>query len=232
MTTLIHRRGHRLRAVTGSTQHQQRSTLMYELVILMFLMRAPMHGYRIASILNDIIGPFARVSYGRLYPLLTKLQNQGLIRALPASADERQGDRRHRTYEITPDGRDRFRTLMLDTTSNPGDYQTLFWMKVQVLDFLRPSERFYLIDHYLTYCQTHVFYLTDQMEQLEREAAQQQFMSPAQLEATLYAMRRYRRQWQLEIELAREWRQRELLRAEGTEGAQPEGTGSAAPPAR
>jgi DNA-binding PadR family transcriptional regulator len=198
---------------------------MYELVILMFLMRTPMHGYLIASILNDIIGPFARVSYGRLYPLLTKLQSQGLVRALPASADEHPGDRRHRTYEITPAGRNRFRTLMLDTTSNPGDYQTLFWMKVQVLDFLRPSERFYLIDHYLTYCQTHVFYLTDQMEQLAREAAQQQFMGPAQLEATLYAMQRYRRQWQLEIELVREWRQREVLRAEG---AQPEESGSTA----
>jgi DNA-binding PadR family transcriptional regulator len=195
---------------------------MYELVILMFLMRTPMHGYLIASILNDIIGPFARVSYGRLYPLLTKLQSQELIRALPAAADGHSSDRRHRTYEITPAGRDRFRTLMLDTTSNPGDYQTLFWMKVQVLDFLRPSERFYLIDHYLTYCQTHVFYLSDQMEQLEREATQQQFMSATQLEATLYAMQRYRRQWQLEIELVREWRQREALRAED---AQPEESG-------
>jgi hypothetical protein len=88
-------------------------------------------------------------------------------------------------------------------------------MKVQVLEFMRPSERFYLLDHYLTYCQTHVFHLTGQMEQLEREAAQQQFMSPAELEATLYAMKRYRRQWQLEIELVREWRWREVQRAEG-----------------
>ena len=188
---------------------------MYELVILMFLMRSPMHGYRIASILNDIIGPFARVSYGRLYPLLNRLQNQGLIRAVAAPSDGRPSDRRHRTYEITPAGRDRFRELMLDTTSNPGEYSTLFWMKIQVLDHMRPSERFYLLDHYLTYCQTHVFHLTGQMEQLEREAAQQRFMSPAELEATLYAMKRYRRQWQLEIELVREWRQREVQRAEG-----------------
>ena len=42
---------------------------MYELMILTFLMRGPMHGYLIANII-DISGPFAEVSNGRLYPLL------------------------------------------------------------------------------------------------------------------------------------------------------------------
>ncbi|HEV2458847.1 MAG TPA: PadR family transcriptional regulator [Ktedonobacterales bacterium] len=188
---------------------------MYELVILMFLMRGPMHGYLIASILNDIIGPFAKVSHGRLYPLLAQLETRGLIIAAERGRSEKPHDRRQRTYQITAAGQERFHELMLDTTSNLGDYQALFWMKIQVLEFLSPSERLYVIDHYLNYCQTHVFYLTGQMEQLERDAAQQQFMSPDQLVATLYAMERYRRQWQLEIELVREWRQREVQRAEG-----------------
>jgi DNA-binding PadR family transcriptional regulator len=188
---------------------------MYELVILMFLMRGPMHGYLIASILNDIIGPFAKVSHGRLYPLLAQLESRRLITAAERGRSEKSHDRRQRTYQITAAGQERFHELMLDTTSNLGDYQALFWMKIQVLEFLSPSERLYVIDHYLNYCQTHVFYLTGQMEQLERDAAQQQFMSPDQLVATLYAMERYRRQWQLEIELVREWRQREVQRAEG-----------------
>jgi DNA-binding PadR family transcriptional regulator len=188
---------------------------MYELVILMFLMRGPMHGYLIASILNDIIGPFAKVSHGRLYPLLSQLEARGLITAAEHRKSEKPRDRRQRTYQITAAGKQRFHELMLDTTSNLGDYQALFWMKIQVLEFLRPSERLYVVDHYLNYCQTHIFYLTSQMEHLERDAAQQQFMSTDQLAATLYAMRRYRRQWQLEIELVREWRQHELQRAEG-----------------
>jgi len=187
---------------------------MYELVILTCLIRWPMHGYLIASILNDMIGPFAKVSYGRLYPLLAKLEAQGLITVADDAQTQRPSDRRQRTYRTTPAGRERFHELMLDTTSNPGDYQTLFWLKLPVLGYLRPSARLYLIDHYLTYCQTHIFHLTSQMEHLERDATQQQFMSPAQLEATLYAMERYRRQWQLELELVREWRQRELQRAE------------------
>ena len=202
---------------------------MYELVILMFLMRGPMHGYLIASILNDIIGPFAKVSHGRLYPLLAQLESRGLITAAEHGHSEKPRDRRQRTYQITAAGKERFHELMLDTTSNLGDYQALFWMKIQVLEFLRPSERLYVIDHYLTYCQTHVFYLTGQMEQLERDATQQQFMSPDQLAATLYAMRRYRRQWQLEIELVREWRQREVQRAEGEQSQETPHNGVPAP---
>jgi DNA-binding PadR family transcriptional regulator len=202
---------------------------MYELVILLFLMRSPMHGYLIASILNDIIGPFAKVSHGRLYPLLNQLEARELITIAEHAQTERPRDRRHRTYQITPSGKERFHELMLDTASNPGDYQTLFWLKIQALEYLRPSERIYVIDHYLTYCQTHIFYLTGQMERLERDATQQQFMRPAQLAATLYAMERYHRQWYLEIELVREWRRREVQQAERE---QPEETRRNAAPAR
>ena len=52
---------------------------MYELIILSLLMRWNAHGYLIASIINDMIGPYAKVSNGRLYPLLAKLEEQGLI---------------------------------------------------------------------------------------------------------------------------------------------------------
>src|SRR5215472_4008569 len=59
---------------------------MYELVILGFLMRMPYHGYLIAKIINDMIGPFARLSNGRLYPLLAKLEQEGLISPAPEEA--------------------------------------------------------------------------------------------------------------------------------------------------
>ncbi len=47
---------------------------MYEFLILSQLMKNSAHGYLIASIINDIIGPYARVSNGRLYPLLAKME--------------------------------------------------------------------------------------------------------------------------------------------------------------
>src|SRR5271166_3200819 len=105
---------------------RKRGTPMYELVILGFLMRQPYHGYLIAKIINDMIGPFARLSNGRLYPLLAKLEEEGLIVKVPATTAtdepaEDAPDRQQRSYEITPAGRERFHDLMLDTTSSPGD---------------------------------------------------------------------------------------------------------------
>ena len=47
---------------------------MYELIILSLLMRFPLHGYLIAQIANDTIGPWAKISNGTLYPLLTRLE--------------------------------------------------------------------------------------------------------------------------------------------------------------
>ena len=46
---------------------------MYEFLILSHLMKNSAHGYLIARIIDDIIGPYARVSNGRLYPLLAKM---------------------------------------------------------------------------------------------------------------------------------------------------------------
>ena len=119
---------------------------MYEFLILSQLMKNSAHGYLIAKIINDIIGPYARVSNGRLYPLLAKMEQAGLIavRTEPASAPP--GDRQLRVYEITEAGRKRYRVLIMDTTLNPGEYQKLFSLKVCDFAFLDPSERLRLID--------------------------------------------------------------------------------------
>ena len=61
---------------------------MYELIILSLLMREPIHGYLISKIINDIIGPIAKVSHGWLYPRLAKLEQEGLI-AASIEGDER-----------------------------------------------------------------------------------------------------------------------------------------------
>jgi len=50
---------------------------VYELIILGLLMRWPMHGYLIAGIIDDIIGPHAKISHGRLYPLLGRMEGGG-----------------------------------------------------------------------------------------------------------------------------------------------------------
>src|SRR5438876_6230623 len=112
---------------------------MYELIILSHLMRQPAHGYMIASIINDMIGPYARISNGRLYPLLSKLEKSGLIAPFNETPSGQQGDRQLRTYEITESGRERFHELMMDTNSNPGEYQKIFLQKASMLESLKSS---------------------------------------------------------------------------------------------
>jgi len=188
---------------------------MYELIILSLLMRWPAHGYLIAKIINDIIGPYAKISNGRLYPLLSKLEEDGLIVTHIETTKTHKGERQLRSYEITEDGRKRFHQLMMDTTSNPGEYQKLFVQKVPYLEFLKPSERLYLVDHYINYCQAHVLHLTAEAEDLEKDVANTEYMSPSHLAATLNVMHHIADQWRLELDWAKSLRERKLTQAEG-----------------
>lgn len=199
---------------------------MYELIILSHLMRQPMHGYRMGRIINDMIGPFARISHGRFYPLLGKLEADGLIVAMEAGEmpDVPRNNRRQRTFTITPAGRERWHDLMMDTTSNPGEYGRYFWQKVAFFDVLAPTERLYLLDHYVNYCQTHIFHLHTEMADLEREVARQHYMTPDQLAATLHVFRHHLAQWQVGHQHATAWRERERTQVETMEATEATGT--------
>ncbi len=191
---------------------------MYELIILTLLIRFPAHGYLIAHIINDIIGPYARISNGRLYPLLARLEEGGLIEVYEESGQGQHGERTSRSYQITAEGRKRFHTLMMDTTSNPGEYQRIFHTKIAVLYLLKPSERLYLIDHYINYCQAHVLHLTAEAEDLARVGQLHRYEGvDVSLAATLDVMKHMMDQWCLEVEWALRLRERELAHQEGVE---------------
>ncbi len=192
---------------------------MYELLILSILMRGTAHGYLIASIINDIIGPYARLSNGRLYPLLSKLEELGMIVAIKKTGKNVKGDRNLRGYEITDAGRERFHELMMDTTSNPGEYRQIFLQKVSVLRFLKPAERLYLIDHYINYCQAHILHLTAEREDLVAHKGFE--LGPVHLSSTLNVMQHLIDQWQLELDWARSLREQELSQAEEMGVVQP-----------
>ena len=144
---------------------------MYEFIILAQLMNGPAHGYLIAKIMNDMIGPFARVSYGRLYPLLAKLEENGLI-AAEIDDSGKQRDRHLRIYIITDAGRMRFQILMNDTNSNLADYSYLFAYKVTAFSYISPADRLRLIDHFMNHCQTNIFHLQAETEDMVVKAAE------------------------------------------------------------
>jgi DNA-binding PadR family transcriptional regulator len=191
---------------------------MYELIILSQLMLQPAHGYLIASIINDSIGPYARISNGRLYPLLAKLEKTGLIVPYTKVPDGQLSDRQLRTYEITEAGRRRFHELMMNTTSNPGEYQKLFLQKVTMLEFLKSSERLRLIDHYINYCQAHVLHITAEADDLaQRSPEWGQEWGPEHFKAVIDVMQHMVDQWQLELDWAKTLREREIAHIESSD---------------
>ncbi len=172
----------------------------------------PAHGYLIAQILNDIIGPYAKVSNGRLYPLLAKLEEQGLIVAYEESDAERGNGRQIRSYAITEAGRQRWCELMMDTTSNPGEYQKFFLHKAAYLHLLQPAERMHLLDHYLNYCQAHVLHMKAEAEDLKQLPAE--VWQVESLDYVMNTMQHIIAQWQLELDWAISLRERELAQTD------------------
>ncbi|KHF35399.1 Transcriptional regulator PadR-like family protein [Paenibacillus sp. P1XP2] len=61
---------------------------MYELFILGELMNNPMHGYLLHQILNGIVGPTRKVSWGAIYPLIHGMVADGLIEQVPDEQPE------------------------------------------------------------------------------------------------------------------------------------------------
>lgn len=187
---------------------------MYELMVLSLLMRGPRHGYSIAKVMNDVIGPVMKVSHGSLYPKLRKLEEDGLITTSERSDEEevQGGARQVRVYAITGEGRRRFHELMMDTSANPGEYSRLFWQKACYLDCLHPAERLELIDHYLNYCQMHLLHLKAVTKNVVESKAHYHEMDLPQLELTLHALRRASGQWQVEVDYTTSLREKVLAK--------------------
>jgi len=71
-------------------------------LILAILREGARHGYQLALELEERSGGYFRLNHGTLYPILHKLEKDGLIRG--SWSDEGSG-RRRRRYSITSRGR-------------------------------------------------------------------------------------------------------------------------------
>lgn len=192
---------------------------MYELIILTLLMWQPTHGYVIGKVINDIIGPYAKASNGRIYPLLSKLEETGLIDALEDAQGPPDSGRILRSFRITDRGRERFRELMLDVTSNPREYREIFAFKVAALGLMAPVERLQLIDHYRDFCETHIRHLTAEADDASKRGATY-IDDPAWAENVLLdTIRHGIRRWQLELEWSEQLSAKEVAAQAAAEKA-------------
>jgi PadR family transcriptional regulator len=72
------------------------------LVLKLLARRGPLHGYGVATQIENMSDETLRVEEGSLYPALHRLEEEGWIRARWTTTDT---GRRARVYEITPAGR-------------------------------------------------------------------------------------------------------------------------------
>lgn len=70
-------------------------------LVLMALMDGPKHGYEIAKFIEARSNGFFRMPFGTLYPILHRLEKDGML--LSESADNE--DRGKKTYKLTAAGR-------------------------------------------------------------------------------------------------------------------------------
>jgi PadR family transcriptional regulator PadR len=73
-----------------------------DLLILKTLARGPLHGYGIATHIQQVSGEALRVEEGSLYPALHRIEQEGWIRAKWGVSEN---NRRARYYELTAAGR-------------------------------------------------------------------------------------------------------------------------------
>jgi DNA-binding PadR family transcriptional regulator len=146
---------------------------MYEFLILGALSRVQMHGYMIAKVLGNIIGPFRHLQWGALYPVLNRLQAEGLVTA------EEQPDedgRVRKVYAITEQGRERLHQHLMDTESHSGTYDAVFPHKVSHFSLLTPQERLHLSRHYAVHAQQNLVHLERKLQDMTHNPR----LSPAQ----------------------------------------------------
>jgi PadR family transcriptional regulator PadR len=89
-----------------------KSKTIFPALILHFIEQRPDHGYGLMLRINQVCGDLVAVNTNKIYPLLRRLEERGLVTA----SWERPGQRSRRVYAITREGRerlDRIKSLMV-----------------------------------------------------------------------------------------------------------------------
>ena len=140
---------------------------MLELAILGLLKEQELHGYELKRRLTQMLGLFSSVSFGSLYPALSRLETAGAVQAvdtppatppIPATGSlsgelaafrtrhgAARGGRGKKVYQVTPRGEDLFEELLAaDTQSSEDERQ--FRLRLAFARYLPPEARLGLLE--------------------------------------------------------------------------------------
>jgi DNA-binding PadR family transcriptional regulator len=149
---------------------------MLELAILGLLEDQELHGYEIRKRLRDELGLFSNISFGSLYPALSRLERDGAVEAIeegdghggdPGAAPrvpmtgslsgERaalrsrragpaRGRRGRKVYRITAGGRRQFTELLANETGMGAEDARSFGLRLAFARYLPPQARLRLLE--------------------------------------------------------------------------------------
>ncbi|HUC37567.1 MAG TPA: PadR family transcriptional regulator [Acidimicrobiales bacterium] len=143
---------------------------MLELAILGLLETQALHGYEIRKRLREDLGVFANVSFGSLYPALSRLERQGAVEAIEnpgrsgpevpmtgSLSGERAALRARRSgaghsrrgrkvYRITDEGRRQFAELLDSERDSNSDDARSFSLRLALARYLPPQARMRLLE--------------------------------------------------------------------------------------
>jgi DNA-binding PadR family transcriptional regulator len=144
---------------------------MLELAILGLLEGQAMHGYEIRKRLRDELGQLSNVSFGSLYPALSRLERSGAVEATEDTArsavppvpmtgslsGERAalrarrsstglGRRSRKVYRITDEGRRQFAELLDSERAGGNDDARNFSLRLAFARYLPPQARLRLLE--------------------------------------------------------------------------------------
>lgn len=156
---------------------------MYELFILGELLDLPTHGYLLHQTITSAIGPLRQMSWGALYPLIRRLEADGLIEADAMCGGGGDG-RKRKIYHITDAGRRRFHDLMLTRDHYDGDYPEVFTIKLSNFHHVGRGEQAQILGHYRGYLQ----FMQNYLETAGRRVAQKPAISESERCSILRAL--------------------------------------------
>lgn len=143
----------------GNTHSGARRGKLYELVVLGELLGGPHHGYLLREILGKIFGPFRQISWGALYPLIHRLEQQGLITPQASNLTSQGKSGQRNLYRITPTGRERFLALIEEAVPYSAYDPDYFIAKLGYFDHITLERQIAIVQHHRGYLQVVVDYL-------------------------------------------------------------------------
>lgn len=118
--------------------------MINELFILGELMEEPQSGYDLRNGLQIFLGRHRKISYGVLYPLLEKLENEGFLEM----ANLETNGKAKKIASITKEGEEHFFELMKMPVPDGAHSADLYLIKLNVMQHLSFNEQMQLLDQF------------------------------------------------------------------------------------